>query len=463
MVRRGMAQQHAGIFEIAYRLLDFAMIAVTAWAAHWLYLGTPSPHALYLAVIGFGLVLAAWLFPAFDVYVPWRGASTFEEVRRISLAWAVVMSLLLIFFFATQSGAEFSRVWIGLWSGSAWLCLILNRMLLRAGLRWARRRGYNLRRIVIVGSTELGAEIAQRIAMAPWAGLRVEGFFTDEVENLAIERSRVLGTLHDLPGHVGQDCVDQVWIAMALKDEDRVREILYGLRHSTVDIKFVPDMFGFRLINHSTSEFAGLPILNLSASPMRGTNRLVKAIEDKLLASLILLFISPLLLLLAISVKFGSPGPVFYRQERVGWNGRPFMMLKFRSMPVNVEAGSGPVWARANENRATPFGAFLRRTSLDELPQFLNVLKGDMSIVGPRPERPVFVEKFKDEIPGYMKKHLVKAGITGWAQVNGWRGDTDLAKRIEYDLYYIEHWSLWFDLGIIFQTLFRGFVHKNAY
>ncbi len=463
MASRGMAQQHAGFFEIAHRLMDFVMIAATAWGAHWFYLGTPSPNALYLGVIGFGLVLTAWLFPAFDVYVPWRGASTFEEVRRISLAWAVVMSLLLIFFFATRSGAEFSRVWIALWAASAWLCLLFDRMLLRASLRWARRRGYNLRRIVIAGSTELGAEIAERIAKAPWAGLRVEGFFTDEVENLAIDPGRVFGTLRDLPHHVEQENIDQVWIAMALKEEDRVRAILHSLRHSTVDIKFVPDMFGFRLINHSTSEFAGLPVLNLSATPMRGTNRLIKAIEDKFLAGLILLLISPLLLVLAIGVRLSSRGPVFYRQERVGWNGQSFMMLKFRSMPVNVEAGSGPVWARSGENRATPFGAFLRRTSLDELPQFLNVLMGDMSIVGPRPERPVFVEKFKDEIPGYMKKHLVKAGITGWAQVNGWRGDTDLAKRIEYDLYYIEHWSLWFDLGIILLTVSKGFVHKNAY
>lgn len=463
MMRSGMAQQHSGVFEIAHRMMDLVVIAATSWVIHWFYLGTPMPNGLYLSVIGFGLVLAAWLFPAFDVYVPWRGSSAVEEVRRITLAWSVVMSILLIFFFATRSGAEFSRVWIALWAGFGWLSLIINRVLLRAGLRWARRRGYNLRHIVIVGSTELGAEIAERIARARWAGLCVEGFFTDEVDIHAIERGRVLGTLRELPDYVQQGDVDQVWIAMALKDEDRVREILHSLRHSTVDIKFVPDMFGFRLINQSASEFAGLPVLNLSASPMRGTNLVVKAIEDKLLASLILLSTSPLLLILALGVKLSSPGPVFYRQERVGWNGRPFQMLKFRSMPVDVETGSGPVWAKPGENRATTLGAFLRRTSLDELPQFLNVLKGDMSIVGPRPERPVFVEKFKDEIPDYMKKHLVKAGITGWAQVNGWRGDTDLAKRVEYDLYYIEHWSVWFDLAIILMTPFKGLVNKNAY
>lgn len=463
MMHSGMAQQHSGVLEIAHRLMDLAVIAVTAWAAHWFYLDTASPNSLYLAVIGFGLILSAWLFPVFEVYIPWRGATAVEELRRITLAWFVVMSLLLVFFFATRSGADFSRVWIALWAGSAWFFLILDRMLLRAALRWARRRGYNLRRIVIAGSTEHAAEIAHRISRARWSGLRVEGFFTDEEGNQKVKPGRILGTLDELPEYVSREGIDQVWIAMALKDEDRLRIILHSLRYSTADIKFVPDMFGFRLINHSASEFAGLPVLDLSASPMSGANRLVKAIEDKVLAFLILLFLGPLMLFLAMGVKLSSPGPVFYRQERVGWNGHPFQMLKFRSMPVNVEAGSGPVWAKPGENRATPFGAFLRRTSLDELPQFLNVLKGDMSIVGPRPERPIFVEKFKDEIPDYMKKHLVKAGITGWAQVNGWRGDTDLSKRIEYDLYYIEHWSIWFDLAIILMTPFKGLAAKNAY
>ncbi|HEY0334200.1 MAG TPA: exopolysaccharide biosynthesis polyprenyl glycosylphosphotransferase, partial [Stenotrophomonas sp.] len=183
----------------------------------------------------------------------------------------------------------------------------------------------------------------------------------------------------------------------------------------------------------------------------------------RFLAGLILMAISPLMLVLAAAVKLSSPGPVFYRQERMSWNNKTFWMLKFRSMPVDAEQGTGAVWAKAGECRATRVGAFLRKTSLDELPQFLNVLKGDMSIVGPRPERPVFVHKFKQEIPAYMKKHMVKAGITGWAQVNGWRGSTDLCKRIECDLFYIENWSLWFDIKIVFLTLFKGFVHRNAY
>ena len=210
------------------------------------------------------------------------------------------------------------------------------------------------------------------------------------------------------------------------------------------------------------TEIAGLPVINLTESPLEGANRLLKKLEDFVLSLSILLIASPLMLLIAIGVKLSSPGPVFYRQERVTWNGERFRMLKFRTMPIDAESATGPVWSRRDEGRATRFGAFLRRTSLDELPQFLNVLRGEMSLVGPRPERPEFVERFRQEIPGYMQKHLVKAGITGWAQVNDLRGDTSLHERIQYDLYYIENWSLWFDLRILALTLMHIFRSRNA-
>jgi putative colanic acid biosynthesis UDP-glucose lipid carrier transferase len=205
----------------------------------------------------------------------------------------------------------------------------------------------------------------------------------------------------------------------------------------------------------------GVPMYDLSTSPMAGVSQQLKWLEDKVLALLILLAISPVMLAVALGVKLSSPGPVFYRQERVGLNNRSFGMLKFRSMPIDVEK-DGVRWGGATDKATTRFGQFIRQTSLDELPQFLNVLWGDMSIVGPRPERPMFVEQFKNEIPDYMKKHLVKAGITGWAQVHGWRGDTDLKTRIEFDLFYIENWSIWLDLKIIFLTVFKGFLNKNA-
>jgi len=224
----------------------------------------------------------------------------------------------------------------------------------------------------------------------------------------------------------------------------------------------VPDIYGFHLLNHSVTEVAGLPVISLTETPMSGVNRVVKAIEDYTLAAVLVTLFAVPMIVIAIGIKLSSKGPVMYRQPRVTWNGQVFDMWKFRTMPVATEDATGPVWARRGEQRATPLGRLLRRTSLDELPQLLNVLRGEMSLVGPRPERPEFVERFRSQIPGYMQKHLVKAGITGWAQVNDLRGDSDLAQRIQYDLFYIDNWSLWFDLRILLLTIWHILTSRNA-
>ena len=248
---------------------------------------------------------------------------------------------------------------------------------------------------------------------------------------------------------LANETIDQVWIALPLRADARIRELLLQLRRHSVEVRLVPDIFNFALLNHSMTEVAGLPVINLTESPISGVNRLIKGAEDFVLSLLLLIVASPSMLLIALGVKLTSRGPVFYSQERVSVERPPLQDAEFRTMPVDAEAATGPVWASPGEHRATPFGAFLRRSSLDELPQLINVLKGDMSLVGPRPERPEFVEQFRQQIPGYMQKHLVKAGITGWAQVNDLRGDTDLTRRIEYDLYYIDNWSFMFDLRIL--------------
>ncbi|MES0328028.1 MAG: exopolysaccharide biosynthesis polyprenyl glycosylphosphotransferase, partial [Gammaproteobacteria bacterium] len=236
-----------------------------------------------------------------------------------------------------------------------------------------------------------------------------------------------------------------------------------ALDGAPAEIRYVPDIFEYQLMHHSLTEMAGVPVVNISYSAIHGVNHLVKIVEDYVLASIVLIMASPLMLIIAIGVKLSSSGPVLYRQRRVGWNGKEFTIFKFRSMPHGAEQETGPVWACQLDNRATRLGSFLRKTSLDELPQLFNILKGEMSLIGPRPERPMFVEQYKNEIPHYMKKHLVKAGVTGWAQVHGWRGNTCLHTRIEHDLYYIENWSLWLDMKIIIMTVFRGLIHKNAY
>lgn len=464
MTSRSLLKENAGLLELIQRFLDPLLVVASGVVLYAIQFGTLDFPRNYIFVLTGGFLLCLAVFPFFNIYRPYRGAGLLAETQMLASAWAVMCTGLVMALFATKTSTDFSRLWIGLWAVVGFLSLVVFRMVLRGGLRFLRSHGFNLRYIAIAGAGDLGREVASRLAASPWTGLKVVGFYDDDprLQRQTVEGVQVRGDLHRISSEVEELGINQVWIALPLKAEDKVRSLLHELRHSAVDIRFIPDIFGFRLLNHSVTEVAGFPVMNLSVTPMMGVNRVVKALEDRVLASLILLLVSPFLLLIALGVKLSSPGPVFYRQERVGWNGKPFMMLKFRSMPVGVEK-NGVQWGGARSMEATPFGVFLRRTSLDELPQFINVLNGDMSIVGPRPERPMFVEKFKDEIPDYMKKHLVKAGITGWAQIAGWRGDTDLTKRIEYDLYYIEHWSLWFDLRIILLTVFKGFISKNAY
>ncbi|GAB4295931.1 MAG: undecaprenyl-phosphate glucose phosphotransferase [Thiohalomonadaceae bacterium] len=399
------------------------------------------------------------------VYQSWRAKSGIEQGRTLILAWMAVHIFLIVAAFLTKSGQTFSREWLIVW----FICGIVYYLAIRAAayavLRAIRKRGWNRKRLLVLGAGPMAGDLMRRLHQARWAGFTVEGFLDDNPDLHGKEfcGAAVKGPIANLERILSELVIDEVWIVLPLRAEERVRDILHELRHTTVAVRYFIDIEGLRLINHSVTDMLGIPVINLTESPLNGINRIIKAIEDRVLATIILLLCIPVFLGVAIGVKLSSSGPVFYRQERVGWNGRKFMMLKFRSMPVDVEK-NGVQWGGAGSSKQpTRFGAFLRRTSLDELPQFINVLKGDMSIVGPRPERPMFVDKFKDEIPNYMKKHLVKAGITGWAQVNGWRGDTDIAMRVEYDLYYIENWSLWFDLKIIVLTIFKGFVNKNAY
>jgi putative colanic acid biosynthesis UDP-glucose lipid carrier transferase len=468
VLRRGTLKRHADAANYALRGLDLLVMLAAGLVAFRLKFDTWrffDIYEFYWYPFIVAALLASWVFRRYGLYEPWRGAALTEEIRSLALAWGTVIVVLIILAVATKTTILYSRVWIGLWFVLGLFGLIALRLALRIALGRLRARGINLRSAIVLGSGALAREVVSRIEKSAWTGIRVLGYLDEdghEVASMGPATPR-LGSFADLPAFVNKGDVDQIWIALPLREEDKLQRVLHELRHATATIRYVPDIFAFRLLNHSISEVAGLPVVDISATPMEGGNRAVKLVEDLGLAALVLLLVSPLMLAIAIGVKLSSPGPVFYRQERVGWNGRPFQMLKFRSMPVDVESETGPTWAKAGEDRATRIGAFLRRTSLDELPQFINVLRGEMSIVGPRPERPVFVDRFKDEIPDYMKKHLVKAGITGWAQVNGWRGDTDLHKRIEYDLYYIENWSLWFDIKIILLTLIKGFVHRNAY
>lgn len=467
MLPKGLLKEHSQFLSLILRAVDIIALLAAGLITNFLKFGQfyLPPH--YLIALGIAVGLALIIFPFFHIYESVRIKSFWQHTYNLIQAVLTIAILLAGLAFLTKTGEHFSRVWFSGWMGCSLGLLILFRCSLIILLRLMRAQGWNEKRVIIMGAGELGIKLAETVQQALWTGFRVVTIF-DEQHSLArreLNGIAITETPKDLSVYLANtiEPIEEIWIALPLSAEERVKAILHALRHETMAIRFVLDFFGMNLLNHSLTYLAGFPVINICSSPMRGVNRIIKALEDRLLAIFILLLVSPLFLFIALAVKWSSPGPILYRQKRVSWNGKEFEMLKFRTMPVDAEMNSGPVWAKKEENRSTKIGAFLRKTSLDELPQFINVLRGEMSIVGPRPERMVFVEQFKHQVPRYMHKHLVKAGITGWAQVNGWRGNTSLEKRIEYDLFYIENWSLLFDLKIIFLTLLKGFMNKNAY
>jgi hypothetical protein len=328
-------------------------------------------------------------------------------------------------------------------------------------LRRLRQAGYDLSGCVIVGSGREARRTHRALSKSKWLGLNVLGFIDEQ--NPLNSDLPILGGIDDLPRLMREHQIEQVFIALSLKRFGDVRRVFDLLGDTLAEVHLIPDLPGLSGLAIQTTSLHGMTVLGLRESPHHGINVLVKRLMDFIIASVVLILISPIMAIIALAVKLTSPGPILYRQERCGLNGKAFDMYKFRSMRTDAEQKTGAVWAQKEDNRKTLFGAFLRKTSLDELPQLFNVLMGDMSLVGPRPERPVFIKKFSRSIPNYMTRHSVKVGITGWAQVHGWRGNTSLRKRLQYDLYYITHWTPWLDLRILFLTAFRGFIHKNAY
>jgi undecaprenyl-phosphate glucose phosphotransferase len=464
-MQRNLLKTNASLFDVGLRIADPLLAAASGALAYLIYLDDPDMPARYVAALLAVALFALVVFPSLKLYQSQRGVSFAEEMRALFLAWVAIGVTGGAFMFLTKTGADFSRGWALLWLAIGFLGHASSRAGIRIVLRRLRRQGRNLRHVVIVGAGDHARDVAARLKAAPWSGLSVRGFYDDDpsLAGTLIDGTPVIGACERLAADLANEPADQVWVALPLRAEQRIRELLSELRQTSALVRFVPDMHGFHLLHHSITEVAGMPVLNLTDSPHVGVHSTLKAIEDYALSALALIVTLPLTVVIMLGIKLTSPGPVLYRQERVTWNGQRFTMLKFRSMPQNTEAASGPVWARHGESRATRFGAFLRRYSLDELPQFVNVLRGEMSLVGPRPERPEFVARFRQQIPGYMQKHLVKAGITGWAQVNDLRGDTDLERRIEHDLYYIDHWSLWFDLRILALTLWHIVNSRNAH
>lgn len=424
------------------------------------------PLVRYLDYLPALLLIWGLVFIASGLYRPKEVERFYSLVYAVGRAvfWGLAVAFAAMFFYRQFS---FSRFHMVLFGASTSLLMVLLRVLIYRVVREGRKQGKNIRRILILGAGKVGQQLESAFRQYPWMGFEVLGFLEDS-PTAEMPEDRILGGLDQLGTLIDeaekqQKPIHQVYIALPLRQADQIEHILTLLSSRLAHVYLVPDLFHFNLLNLRISDLEGLPIIHLLDESPLDIRRILKRGMDILGSIALIILFSPVMIVLAILVKRSSRGPVFYYQKRMSMNGQTFDMMKFRSMPLQAESASGPVWAKAGENRATPIGAFMRRTSLDELPQFFNVLKGDMSLVGPRPERPFFIEQFRAYVPGYMLRHKTKAGVTGWAQVNGWRGNTSIEKRIEYDLYYIQNWSLKLDVKILLMTAWKGFRDENAY
>ncbi len=448
-----------------------AMLIATAWlGAYWLRfhaLGLPTPLGVppLSLYVWSGAVLtptALLVLRTFRLYRSARTSRLGVELLAVVQAMVVVAAMAGVGSFYARG--ELSRTAIAIFLVLATLLLGGVRVCARLLLRELRRRGRNLRHILVVGTGEPARMLLKKIRRHADFGLHVRGLVAADATEVgrSLYEVPVLGAIADLPRLLDDVRPELLYIALERREWQAESEALTLLADSTVAVRLVPDLSQAFRLNPSVEDFDGMPVVLVTESPEQGWNAVVKRAFDLVCSGLGLVLLSPVMAALALLVKLDSPGPVFYAQERVGLNGRRFWMFKFRSMRIDAESG-GPGWTVKDDPRRTRFGSTLRRLSLDELPQLWNVFMGDMSLVGPRPEQPRFVEEFRGSIPRYMLRHHVKAGMTGWAQVNGLRGDTPLEDRIRYDLYYLQNWSLWFDVRILFLTVARVFKDASAY
>ncbi len=431
------------------------------------------PLEQYLHVLPFVAVLTPLAFQLQGIYRLRRGRSRVDDFFAVLIGsiLAVVFGIGATLYVQTYYVSELEKS-RGAYevSQAAWgLFLTLNvlftyssRETVRALLERRWRAGVGLKRILIAGAGDLGRMVADRVLQHREFGYQVVGFIDDRAggDHIGYRGLPLLGTLAEVADIAQRERVDHLYVALPLEEHAKLLDLIEITSRECIDVKVVPDLLQFIAIRARLEDLDGLPIININDVPLQGFNAWLKRVIDIVLSASALLVMGIPLAIIAALVKWTSSGQVFYTQERMGLDGKAFTVFKFRSMYEGAEERTGPIWAREDDPRATPVGRWLRRLDLDELPQFWNGLKCDMSIVGPRPERPFFVEQFKPRIPQYMPRHKVKAGITGWAQVNGWRGNTSLEKRIEYDLYYIENWSVTLDLKIMWLTVFRGLFQR---
>lgn len=459
-----MLRRYNEFFKSLMRLSDLLFVSGAWWLAYGLrfhssLFPTTENYVFRHYVIAWLIILLVWagIFELLNFYRPRRISTHWRESVEILKGAGLAMLVFLGVIFLIREIILSRAVVVGFWILSTAL-LNLSHLLVREGLRFLRRRGKNLRHVMVVGTSPQAERLVHKLDWYRHLGLSVVGvhLLGDDVEAKSLG-VRLIKDRDELIAKVRSGEIDQIFVTFALQDAARLVEVQNWLGDDPVTLFYVPDLGALAKLHGRIEEFDDLQIVTLQASPLDGWNTVLKRSVDLLFGLPTVVVFSPFMLLIALAIKFTSPGPVFYRQERMGLDGNKFQMLKFRTMVEGAENVTGPVWSTVDDPRVTPLGRWLRQLSLDELPQLFNVIRGEMSLVGPRPERPPLIEEFRKTIPKYMLRHKVKAGMTGWAQVNGWRGNTSLEQRIEHDLDYIENWSLGRDIKILARTLFGGF------
>ena len=467
---RYLIKDNQKYFNRLHVLIDALVIIISyvlAWAIQFHVIrGSRGmlPVRTYMSALIFIVPVFLLLYYAFNLYTPKRVQGRRLEASNVFMANALGL-LLIMSGLQLIKQQDFSRSMIFIFIGINFVLTVLERNIIRIVLMDIRSRGMNLKHIILVGYSEAAKAFIDRVVENPQWGYQINGILDDTQEPGTVYRSvEVIGTVDQLTDILAENLQDEIAITLALNEYYKLRGVVAACEKSGVHTKFIPDYENIIPTRPYTEDLLGLPVVNIRNVPLTNTfNRLIKRTMDLVGSLLCIVIFSPVMLVTSALIKITSPGPLIFRQERVGLHNRPFKMYKFRSMEVQSEAAEKKGWTTRNDPRVTSVGKFIRKTSIDELPQLFNVLRGDMSLVGPRPERPQYVEKFREEIPRYMVKHQVRPGMTGWAQVNGYRGNTSIRRRIEYDIYYIENWSVGFDVKILFLTAFKGFINKNAY
>ena len=465
-------QRHFNRLHVVIDAVSVVVSYLLAWVIRFPVLGGDPglPFRDYCYMLIPLIPYTLFVYFAFNLYTPKRVKGRRLEAGNVFQANTVVLITILVCLQIFNKELpiytkDFSRMVLVLFYILNTISGIMVRNAIRYILWKIRRNGFNLKHILLVGYSRAAEEYIDRIKANPQWGYEVCGILDDNVErDVAYKGVKVIGCCDDLAYILPANELDEIAITLGLNENSKLEHIVAECEKSGVHTKFIPDYNNIIPTKPYTEDLMGLPVINIRHVPLTNTfNALVKRMVDIGGSIVAIILFSPIMLIAAVLIKLTSPGPLIYKQERVGLHNKTFQMYKFRSMEVQDPAKEKKGWTVKDDPRVTPIGKFIRRTSIDELPQLFNILKGDMSLVGPRPERPFFVEKFREEIPRYMVKHQVRPGLTGWAQINGYRGDTSIRKRIEHDLYYIENWTLGLDFKIIFLTFFKGFINKNAY